>query len=296
MSCLNNVRLRELLNKRLYGYLRWKLHRGAEHLDSILSALQLDINQTIPDHIAITGDLTHLSLPAEFQKAENWLRSIGSPSQVTVIPGNHDAYVKTDWDQTFACWTRYMLSDNNQLHDATATSLDSVFPALRVRGPIALISLCSAHPSAPYLAVGCIGSTQLQSLEAILSRTAEQRLFRVLLIHHPPAQGTVSWRKRLIDASALRTLLARHGAELILHGHAHRTAQSYLKTPSGSAPVMGAPSVSALGRTQERRARYYIYRIAKLPRGWDVKLSVRIYAPDEKRFILEHEQQMNSPR
>ena len=296
LSCLDSVRVRELLNKRLYGYLRWKLHRGAEHLDSILSALKLDINQTIPDHIAITGDLTHLSLPAEFQKAESWLRSIGSPGQVTVIPGNHDAYVKTDWNQTFACWTRYMLSDNNRLRDTTATSLDSVFPFLRVRGPIALIGLCSAHPSAPYLAVGSIGSNQLRRLEAILSQTAEQRLFRVLLIHHPPAQGTVSWRKRLIDAAALRSVLARHGSELILHGHAHRTAQSYLKTPSGSAPVMGAPSVSALGRTQERRARYYIYRIAPAPHGWDVRLAVRIYSPDEKRFILEREQQINYPR
>jgi 3',5'-cyclic AMP phosphodiesterase CpdA len=294
MSCLDNIGVRHLLNKRLYGYLRWKLHRGAEHLDSILSPLQHDIRQTIPDHIAVTGDLTHLSLPAEFQKAENWLRSLGSPKQVTIIPGNHDAYVKTGWNQTYARWTRYMLSDNIQLHKTAATSLHSIFPSLRVRGPIALIGVCTALPSAPYLAVGSIGSNQMQILETILSRTAEQGLFRVLLIHHPPAQGTVSWRKRLTDAPAIRSVLLRHGAELILHGHAHRTTQSYLKTPSGRVPVMGAPSISALGRTPERCARYYIYRIAPVARGWVVRLEVRIYSPDKNCFIRECEQKLIS--
>src|SRR5210317_263877 len=111
ISCMNAITARDLVGKRLFGYLSWKLHRGARHGDSVLSALHADLAKTKPDHIAVTGDLTHLSLSAEFKKARQWLQSIGSPSKVTVIPGNHDAYVHTDWHKTMAHWTEYMLSD-----------------------------------------------------------------------------------------------------------------------------------------------------------------------------------------
>ena len=81
--------------------------------------------------------------------------------------------------------------------------------------------------------MGSIGELQLNRLGKILSQTASQNYFRVLLIHHPPVPGTVSWRKRLTDAAALQPLIADLGVELILHGHAHREHKSYMKAPSG---------------------------------------------------------------
>lgn len=292
ISCMKNITARDLVSKRLFGYLRWQLHRNAEHGSSVLSALQTDLAQTKPDHIAVTGDLTHLGLSAEFKKARQWLQSLGPPSRVTVIPGNHDAYVKTIWRQTMAHWTEYMLSDSPREDDQNAKNTDNLFPSLRTRGCIAIIGVCTARPSAPHLAVGSIGARQLQQLETILAQTARKQLYRVVLIHHPPAPGTVSWRKRLTDAAVLRSLLEQYGAELILHGHAHRTLHSYLQTPTGNIPVMGVPSISALGRTPERRARYYTYRITPGGDGWDVRLEVRIYSPEENCFIRESEQQL----
>jgi 3',5'-cyclic AMP phosphodiesterase CpdA len=171
--------------------------------------------------------------------------------------------------------------------------LESLFPSLRIRGCIAIIGMCTAQPSAPHLAVGSIGAGQLQRLETLLAQSAQKQLFRVLLIHHPPKPGTVSWRKRLTDARALGSLLDRYGAELILHGHAHRTLQNYLPSPNGNIPVVGVPSISALGRTPERRARYYIYRITPAGRAWDVHLEVRIYSPEKNCFVRESEQKLN---
>ena len=141
--------------------------------------------------------------------------------------------------------------------------------------------------------MGRIGAKQLQNLATILSQTARKRFFRVLLIHHPPVPGSVSWRKRLIDAAALQSLLASYGAELILHGHAHRTLRRNLQTPDGNVPVVGVPSISAVGRKPERRARYYIYRIMPADTGWNVRLEVRIYSPDDNRFIRESEQRLD---
>lgn len=296
INCMNTVRVQDLFSKRIFGYLRWKLHRSAEHGSGILAALQEDLTLTKPDHIAVTGDLTHLSLPAEFIKARQWLESLGPPDQVTVIPGNHDAYVKNGWRQGWAGWTGYMLGDECGDNDYAVRHPESIFPSLRVRGPMALIGVCTARPSALHLAVGTVGPGQLQKLETVLAQASKAQLYRVLLIHHPPAPGTVSWRKRLTDADALQSLIARRGAELILHGHAHRVLHNYLKTPGNRAPVIGASSVSAIGRTPDRRARYYIYRITRGTKNWDVELTVRIYSTDRNCFITEREQRISSRR
>ena len=293
ISCMHAITTRDLFSKRLFGYLRWKLVRGSGHSDRVLSVLQADLASTKPDHIAVTGDLTHLSLSAEFKKARQWLQTLGSPSTVTVIPGNHDASVHSDWHKTMAHWTEYMLSDFPQDSEHPINSIDRIFPCLRIRGHVAILGLCTAQPTAPHLAVGSIGAVQLSRLEKILTQTARQEYFRVLLIHHPPASGTVSWRKRLTYAPALQSLLADSGVELILHGHAHFAHQCYLKTLSGSVPVMGAPSITALDRPADRRARYYIYRISPGDDNWNVRLQVRVYSPSENRFIRKSEQQIS---
>jgi 3',5'-cyclic AMP phosphodiesterase CpdA len=292
---MGDITGRDLAGKRLLGYLRWKLQRGAEHGSHLLTALQTDLAQTQPDHIAVTGDLTHLSLPAEFEKARQWLQSLGPPSKVTVIPGNHDTYVKTVWHQTMARWTDYMLSDSPRKDGHNSKDTDAFFPLLRTRGCVAIIGVCTARPSAPHLAVGSVGTRQLQKLATILSQTGRDRFYRVVLIHHPPVSGSVSWRKRLTDAPALQSLLAAYGAELVLHGHAHRTLQRSLQTRSGCLPVSGISSVSALNRAPERRARYHIYRITPADAAWEVRREIRIYAPGDKCFIRESEQAFSNP-
>jgi 3',5'-cyclic AMP phosphodiesterase CpdA len=293
ISSIDNIRLSELLNKRLFGYLKWRLHRGAEHHDDILTALQRDLANTRPDHIAVTGDLTHLSLPSEYRKSRRWLESLGSPDRVTVIPGNHDAYVKAGWPQTLAQWTPYMLSDGTESEMDPLSAIDTIFPSLRLRGRIALIGVNTAEPTALHLATGSIGKPQLQKLETLLADSANRDLFRILLIHHPPATGTVSWRKRLTDAPALESLLNRYGAELVLHGHAHTCNLNRLKTPDGSVAVIGLPSASALGRTPRRRARYVIYHITPKAAGWQLRLEVRQYSTEKNRFLIEHDHPFN---
>ena len=222
IACESPVQKRDLLNKRLLGYLKWRLFRKRAHRDEILSILQEDLKTTAPDHIAVTGDLTHLGLPAEFRKAQLWLQSLGSPDQVTVVPGNHDAYVRSDWNETFSWWLDYMVSDRPGRQGTRISGLDDLFPTLRVRGRIALIGVCSARPSAPHLAIGTVGDPQLHRLETVLKQTAAQGLFRIMAIHHPPLPGIESWRRSLTDAHSLRNLVARCGAELILHGHVEK--------------------------------------------------------------------------
>jgi 3',5'-cyclic AMP phosphodiesterase CpdA len=295
LSSLKDVKVRDLLNKRAFGYLSWKLRRHAEHHDEVLAALLNDMRSTKPDHIAVTGDLTHLGLPGEFQEALKLLRSLGSPSRVTVIPGNHDAYIATAWGRTFQLWSDYMASDVVRGSPRVEKNCSSFFPILRIRGGTALIGVSTAQPTLPFLAVGSIGKPQLRRLENILVETRQRQLLRVLLIHHPPVSGAVSWRKRLTDHAAFQTLLARHGAELILHGHTHRTSLCHLEMPWGRVFAVSAASASAVGRTARSRARYHLCRLIPNAGAWNLILSVRVYSSIDRRFVEESEHRQPLP-
>jgi 3',5'-cyclic AMP phosphodiesterase CpdA len=283
LTRLDGLRATDLMSKRLLGYLSWWRRRRHTHRPEVLDALISDIESIGPDHIAITGDLTHLGTAPEFEEAAAWLRRVGTPQQVTVVPGNHDAYVAEPWAQTFSLWSSYMASDGEtpkQGGDAVA-----MFPSVRVRGCVALIGVSSAVPSSPLLATGRIGRHQLEALSQVLSRTGAAGLFRILLLHHPAVPGSIRWRKRLIDAEALASVIAQQGVELVLHGHAHRSSLGWLPTPSGRAPAVGVCSASEFSEHAPRRAQYHLYRIRMQPGAPRVTMSKRRYCQHQGAFI-----------
>ena len=290
----HGMRLADFLNKRLFGYLKWRLRRKSKHHNDVLTGMIQDVRNSQPDHIVVTGDLTHLGLPAEFAKAKELLGALGSASQVTVIPGNHDAYVDGALDCRLAEWADYMVSDGLKVCDGTETAVNAIFPSLRMRGPVALIGVSTAQPCSTFLAVGCIGNDQLQRLQKILIETGQKGLFRIVLIHHPPKSGVVSWRKRLTDAEAFQKTLQGCGAELILHGHSHHQSRTYLEASDGRIPVIGVPSASAAGENPKRRARYHLYHLSPRADGWDIRVCVRSYVNKGKRFDTEDEYRLTA--
>ena len=60
----------------------------------MLARIVGDLKAQAPDHIAVTGDLVNISLAAEYAPARAWLDALGPPQDVTLVPGNHDAYVR----------------------------------------------------------------------------------------------------------------------------------------------------------------------------------------------------------
>ena len=89
----------------------------------------------------------------------------------------------------------------------------------------------------------------------------------MLLIHHPPVAGLTSRRRSLRDAPAFAEVLRRRGAELVLHGHLHRTTLASLPGPERPIPVIGVPSASHAGPDPARCAAYHLYDIARAARG-----------------------------
>lgn len=284
-ACVDSVQPHDFVTKRLLGYLRWKLKRQAGHNAELLTILRRDLQRTKPDHMVITGDLTHLSLPAEFAMAHAWLKSLGTADSITVVPGNHDAYIRTRWHDTFACCLEYMAGDP-PAQPTMPNSLEDLYPTVRIRDPIALIGINTARPSSLHLATGTIGARQLEKLEMILRHLAGQHLFRILLLHHPPVQGVVSRRKSLTDMEALHMLLQRYGVELVLFGHVHESVRQSLNTAAGVIPAIGAASASSASRRKERRASYCLYEVMKSShKAWQLRIRERIFCQEQLDFV-----------
>jgi 3',5'-cyclic AMP phosphodiesterase CpdA len=284
LSHLRGVAWQSLLNKRILGYLSWRRRRRQEHQPRVLAALGRDLRENPPDHIVVTGDLTHVGLPEEYRQVARWLRELGSSERVTVIPGNHDAYVSTPVHQTLRHWQPYLRGE--VLTGPQAASTPDCFPAIRLRGDLALVSLNSAVPSAPLFATGTVGRTQLAALERILPWLAEAGYYSVVLVHHSPVRGSISWRKRLTDAQPLAALLRRHRrVVLVLHGHSHRTEIGWLPTASGRALVCGVPSASAEPSVARHGAAYHRYHVSSHNGRLQIRLHAHRYDGGRDAFV-----------
>lgn len=267
------------LNKRLFSYLSWRTRRQRQHRPQVLEALTQAVRGAGADHVVVTGDLTQLALPSEFDQARTILQALGPPHKVFVVPGNHDALVAASWLEGWARWAEYMASDS------PAPQRRVEFPTLRIRGPVALIGLCTARPTPLFSAAGSLGTRQLQRLAEILEGTARQRLFRVLLIHHPPIPGSVSFHKRLMDAEAFAAIARQQGAELVLHGHSHLCSRAEMDGPRGRIPVLGISSASAASAQPQRRAAFRSVRIARTAGGWTTSFQDFVFAEGSPSFI-----------
>ena len=87
------------------------LEAGCSLVDGCPPAAFKIFREKYPDHVVVTGDLTNIALESEVEAARGWLAKIGSPEVVTAIPGNHDAYVRTEHASTFEHWSDYMAAD-----------------------------------------------------------------------------------------------------------------------------------------------------------------------------------------
>ena len=132
----------DFLNKRAVGALNLLVNRGRKHKMALLEALRDDLRTRAVDHLALTGDLSNVSLDAEWAEAQRWLDGYGAAAEaVTVIPGNHDAYVESvveagTFERLFA---RYQSAELRLGPEA--------YPFARLRAGVALVGVNTCVPT-----------------------------------------------------------------------------------------------------------------------------------------------------
>lgn len=271
---------RELMNKRVLGYLSWVRNRRRRHRIEALEALLADLQKQAPDLTVITGDAINIALPSEFEAAGRWFAKSFDPARTLFTPGNHDAYVTVDWAEMVNAFGPYMNGERPEETYARPPQDEDDFPYVRNEGGVAFIMANSSPPTLPGLATGRLGQAQIGRIRSALQRAKQAGRARVLALHHPVTKGATPRRKALDDDGALRGMIAEEGVELVLHGHTHRTIWASVETPDGPRPVAGGASAShPEGRGHYAPARYTLFSVDRTDAGFRIEAQVRELDP-----------------
>ena len=264
LAPLPEPRWRDLIGKRVTGYINWQRSRRFIHDSGVLAKIVADMRMQVPDHIAVTGDIANIALEEEFERGRKWLQNLGALHDVSLVPGNHDAYVPKAVRYA-PQWAPWMSGDDGA----------AGFPYVRRRGPLALIGLTTAVSTPWFMATGRLGAAQLARLGDTLAALAREPVFRVVLIHHPPVSPRPA-NKRMDDSAEFLRVIAAHGAELVLHGHDHLHMLNWLAGPNGArVPAVGVPSASAAPGLAKDAAAYNLYAIDGAPGAWRCEMTSR---------------------
>jgi 3',5'-cyclic AMP phosphodiesterase CpdA len=243
------------LNKRLTGGMNLAMGRARSHDVRLFDEMVQLVPKLEVEHFVVTGDLTNLSLESEFAYCRAKLETV--PVPITVIPGNHDVYTRgSARHQRFESYLGHLM-EGERIDDET-------YPFMLRRDDVALIGVSTAVATLPLYATGRLGAAQLERLSVLLERARDERLCRVVLIHHPPVEGVSKARHDLKDLAAFGEVIAAHGAELILHGHEHVRFEGVLPGPNGDhVPVHGIGSGTSLSNRPGRQASFSVYRASR---------------------------------
>lgn len=267
----------DYFNKRIIGFLNWKGNRKHHMTAEWLDRLTGDLQTRAPDHIAVTGDLTNLAMKQEFAAGRAWLETLGPAERVSVVPGNHDAYIPGAFSRHGRQWAPYMVGDDagDRLR----------FPYLRRREGVALIGISTAVAMPPLLAGGILGRGQSRRLRRMLEDPALADHFKVVMIHHPPHKGATLRQKALYDAARFRRAIRDAGADLILHGHTHLATFAHIPGPNGQVPVICVPAASNAPGILVTPARYNLFEITRTGGSWKCNWTERGFDPSSGDLV-----------
>lgn len=261
---------RDLISKRITGYINWRRNRSSNLHEGVIDNIVADLKAASPSHIAVTGDLINLALDGEVTLSRLWLESLGNPDDVSVVPGNHDAYVPKALDKACAAWGPWMHGDG-QVEPARR----GTFPYMRVRDDVALIGVSSARATAPFMASGFFGDKQAERLGAMLDEARANKLCRVIMIHHPPVRGAAPAHKRLLGIGLFQKVIRQHGAELVLHGHTHLPTTHRIEGLERDVPVVGVAAAGQAPNGSKPAAQHNLLEIERSNQGWRIELTRR---------------------
>ena len=275
-------------NKRLTGWVNLRANRGNIHRAGYVEAIAREIARLGVEHVVVTGDMTNLALEAEYELARDVIEHELKldPSQVTVVPGNHDVYtrgslVSRRFEHYFAAWLR------SDLPDLATDANGGRFPIVKLRGNAAIVALSSAVPRLPFVAAGALRPAQIAALGRILEHPEVLGRTVVIAMHHPAVyrhSRLKMYLEGLRDAPALLAQLHALPRGLLLHGHLHRRIQRDVPTGTGHVNQVGATSASLHHDAADRMAGFNVYELGD---AGNARVQAYVYSPDTGAFHLE---------
>ena len=176
------------------------------------------------DHLVISGDLTQLSLERGFSLARETLEPLlKDRERVTIIPGNHDRYVRQSGAKDY--YKQYFgeFFGDEEIH------------VRKLNSDWVIVGWDSAHPNDWSTASGTVRRSTIQATENLLSSFPEKTRF--IVVNHYPLTFPEGWEvdhfHELYNLVPVRNWILRHpNIRLYLHGHIHRNWQHRLSRDS----------------------------------------------------------------
>lgn len=205
-------------------------------------------------HVVISGDLTEIGAPGEFETlAEALHESEIPPACVTLVPGNHDLYTSPD------AWTQAL---DGPLAAYKATSAQEPGRIVECAG-VRLMPIDVARHQPVTRSAGWIDDL---ALDAVQRRAADPGLGDrplVVVQHHPPfvrATQAWQWLDGLVGADRFSSILEVFRHLFVLHGHLHSAVNRVLSC--GFARILGATAI--VDDKEAPRVRLYDVRDGRL--------------------------------
>src|SRR5580765_6463471 len=159
-----------------------------------------------PPHFVLhTGDLTHLSKPAEFDTLQQVLSELSIP--VFYVPGEHD--VLEDDGRS------YLQRFGKETHGAGWYSFDHL--GVHFTGLVNVVNLKAGG-------LGTLGPEQLEWLEKDVKRLKNETPI-VVFAHIPLWSVYPEWGWGTADSAQALSFLSRFGSVSVLNGHIHQVMQ-----------------------------------------------------------------------
>lgn len=253
--------------------------RGAHFTgsDERIARLLEDVDAQGVDHALCTGDLTGVSTVAEFEKIAGLFGPrLQQPARYTIIPGNHDRYVrgaKGLFEQHFS-----------------AVCEQARFPFVKHVSPrVSVVAIDVTRPTSVIDSSGLCGPAQRDALLALLTDASLKDRFVVLALHYGllRAEGQRDRPSHgLRDDLEVMALIDRPDVslDLVVHGHMHRPymVRSKLRTliNAGSATDLHVPGCG-----------YHVYEID--PAAHRVKLTRRAWNQATGRYDAAPDSPLN---
>lgn len=213
------------------------VHFGPPHLPRLAEGVLAFIEESRPDVVVLSGDLTQRAKPEQFRQARRFVDSIPVPT--VVVPGNHDVPLYRVWERIFSPFGAYKRHFSEELEPVYQSD------------DLLIVGINTAYNWT--LKDGRITLDRLLEVGDLLASVPE-RVLKVVVAHHhlipPPNFGTQAVLGNAFEAI---DLFSSVGVDLILSGHLH---QAYVGNseefyPKGRPPVVILHS----GTTTSRRGR-----------------------------------------
>ncbi len=178
---------------------------------------QMDHVRDEADVLVVAGDLTNFGQPDEMEPLVNALVRLRVP--VIVVLGNHDYETGKEVELV-----RMMTAEGIKVLDGSAYERDGVGFA-GTKGFVGGFGrgMLTAFGEPEIKTFVRAGIDEAVKLERAMSQLRSQK--RVVVLHYSPIAATVEGESPeiypFLGTSRLAEVVDRHGADLVLHGHAH---------------------------------------------------------------------------